>query len=667
MSYVAQIFDPLGLVGPTVAKAKLFMQCLWALKTPNNERYEWDQPLPPKLQQQWKEFHTTIDLLREVRVPRFTSVIDAVSIELHFFADASNKAYGTCCYVRAQSTSEVGVKLLASKSKLSPLAARHTIARLELCAAHLSTQLYKKVASSLKTVPPAFFWSDSTTVIQWLRSSPGRWKTFVANRVSQIQATTTIERWNHVAGSDNPADDISRGLDPADLLNKTRWWNGPSWLKLSPDQWPAGITSAAESSEVTHETRKIPIVAMTSVHLSFNDELFSRYSSFSALRRTVAWSLRYLQALRDRAIARRCFPEKINKPALSKSATTPLNSEELQSADRMLCRLAQRESFPEEHSDLSAGMLVSKCSPLKWLKAYIDEFELIRVGGRLHNADLSEQTKHPIVLCAKHPLARLLAVQYHNTLLHAGPQLMLASLRQKFWILGARNLVRGVYHQCITCFRSKSNLIQQTVADLPVSRVTPTRPFSGASHAPHQVYRMLKQDNEDRNQIFSWCANNEIRWKFIPARAPHFGGLWEAAVKSAKTHLLKEIGKTSLSYEDLLTLLAQVEMCLNSRPVTPLSSEPTDLEALTPGHFLVGSNLQAVPEFSSSNVPKNRLEHYEQTQRHPQRIWSRWYPEYLQQLQSRAMQGCQTPNRVKTGQIVVIKDDCLPLAQWPTQ
>nr|XP_029709443.1 uncharacterized protein LOC115255457 [Aedes albopictus] len=100
--------------------------------------------------------------------------------------------------------------------------------RLELCAAHLSTQLYQKVASALKTVPPAYFWSDSTTVIQWLRSSPGRWKTFVANRVSQIQAATPFDKWNHVAGADNPADDISRGLDPSDLLTKERWWTGPA-------------------------------------------------------------------------------------------------------------------------------------------------------------------------------------------------------------------------------------------------------------------------------------------------------------------------------------------------------------------------------------------------------------------------------------------------------
>nr|XP_029709473.1 uncharacterized protein LOC109417556 [Aedes albopictus] len=245
--------------------------------------------------------------------------------------------------------------------------------------------LYQKVASALKTVPPAYYWSDSTTVIQWLRSSPGRWKTFVANRVSQIQAATPIDKWNHVAGADNPADDISRGLDPSDLLIKERWWTGPAWLKLSPEQWPAGALPAAEPPEFVQEIRKAPVVAMTSVQITFAEELFSRYSSFSKLRRTVAWCLRYLQTLRDRAITRRRDQTSLVAPRNPSAPSQPLNSDELHSADRIIVRLAQRESFPDEYSNLSAGVLVSKSSPLKWLKAYVDEFGLIRVGGRLSN------------------------------------------------------------------------------------------------------------------------------------------------------------------------------------------------------------------------------------------------------------------------------------------
>ncbi|XP_065090831.1 uncharacterized protein LOC135711805 [Ochlerotatus camptorhynchus] len=282
------------------------------------------------------------------------------------------------------------------------------------------------------------------------------------------------------------------------------------------------------------------------------------------------------------------------------SSVLPLNAAELQYAEQLLCRLAQRDSFTEELSDLSNGDRVAKSSALKWLTPFVDEDGTLRVGGRLRNAALSDVIKYPIALSAKHPLAALLTSSYHVRLLHAGPQLLLATLRQKFWILGGRNLVKSVYHQCHTCFRSKPTLVQQSTADLPVSRVSPTHPFSvcgldycgpfyvksairkrgptkvyvaifvcfstravhielvsdltttaflaalrrlvtrrgkvvelhsdnattfkGASHTLNRIYRMLKVETSDREQIFDWFSSNEISWKFIPPRAPQVSG-----------------------------------------------------------------------------------------------------------------------------------------------
>ncbi|XP_062714093.1 uncharacterized protein LOC134290886 [Aedes albopictus] len=743
MSYIAQIFDPLGLLGPVIAKAKLFMQRLWALKQ-DSVSCEWDSPLPDKLQQEWKLFHTTLSILSEVRVPRLVISPDSDSIQLHFFADASSVAYGACCFVRTESTNGIQVRLLTSKSKVAPLSTHHTIARLELCAALLATQLCKKVEASLKITPPAYFWSDSSTVLQWLRASPTRWKTFVANRVSKIQNTTCIDHWRHIAGSENPADDISRGLNPADIHNSSRWWQGPSWLTLAPDCWPKTIIDEANSPAASEEGRKLPVVAMTAAQTTFCGDLFSRYSRYDKLRRVVAVCSRYLHCLKERAQLRRSGSHTAtlsvgNRP--KPPPIPPLTTAELQHTEHLLCRLAQHETFAEEFSDLANGDRVAKSSALKWLKPFIDEDGTLRVGGRLRNAALSIANKHPIVLSAKHPLSALLASSLHVSLLHAGPQLLLATLRQKFWILGGRNLVKSVFHQCHTCFRSKPTLVQQSTADLPVSRVSPTRPFSvcgvdycgpfyvksavrnrgptkvyvaifvcfstkavhielvsdlstpaflaalrrlvarrgrivelhsdnattfkGASHALNRVYRMLKVEAADRQQIFDWCSGNEITWKFTPTRAPHFGGLWEAAVKSAKTHLLKVIGNINIAYEDLLTLLAQVEMCLNSRPLTPIPEDPGDLDVLTPGHFLVGSNMQAVPESNWKETADNGLDHWELTQKHLQQIWSRWYPEYLQQLQSRATKGCNPPVTIEVGAIVIIKEDNVPPANWP--
>lgn len=99
LSYIAQIFDPLGLLGPVTTKAKLFMQRLWSLKR-DGISCEWDSPLPEKLQSEWKQFHTTLHILGEVCAPRLVLSSGAVNIQLHFFADASTVAYGACCYLR---------------------------------------------------------------------------------------------------------------------------------------------------------------------------------------------------------------------------------------------------------------------------------------------------------------------------------------------------------------------------------------------------------------------------------------------------------------------------------------------------------------------------------------------------------------------------------------
>ncbi|XP_053686921.1 uncharacterized protein LOC128736463 [Sabethes cyaneus] len=731
MSYIARIFDPLGLVGPIITVAKLFMQRLWALKMHDGNSYEWDRPLPSRLQSEWKQFHGTLDVITNVRIPRFVSLVNAATIQLHFFSDASEKAYGACCYVRSESAGIVRVHLLTSKSKVVHLSKPQTIPRLELCAASLSASLFKKVEHSLKISHSAqvYFWTDSLTVLQWLRCSPSRWKTFVANRVSSIQATTEAYTWNHVAGMCNPADAISRGVNPSEILDHPLWWHGPQWLSLPPTQWPVTDLPAPNPIVMPEARSNVVAIPVVSTDKPFAEELFSRFSSFTKLRRTIAYCMRYFRALRA------C------KQQTKLDPFETLSTVDLQEADIALCRLAQREMFPNELANLSSNKRVSQSSPLTWLNPILTKEGIIRVGGRLSNANIPDDAKHPIVLRANHRLSMLIVEFYHRSLLHAGPQLTLATIRQRFWLLNGRNLVRRVYHQCHTCFRCRPTLVQQSMADLPSSRVTPARPFSvsgidycgpvylkspvrnrapvkayiaifvcfatravhielvsdlstqaflaalrrfvarrgkpceihsdngtafkGAANELHRIFEMWKVNLNDRRQILNWLMDNEIKWCFIPPRAPHFGGLWEAAVKSAKTHLLREIGTTNVPQEDMCTLLAQIEMCLNSRPLTPLPNDPSDLAVLTPGHFLIGTSFQSVPERSIQHVPDNRLSHWEVTQKRFQRIWSRWYPEYLQQLQSRATKGCKQPVSIEPGRIVIIKDDNLPPLQWP--
>lgn len=736
LSCVSQIFDPLGLVGPVVCKAKLMMQQAWCVKDENGKQYDWDKPLPMKLQNAWKLFHQNIHLLNKLRIPRYIFGSNAQEYELHFFGDASEKAYGACCYVRVVSNNEIRSNLLVSKSKVAPISTRHTIARLELCAALLCIRLLPKVTAAMRCSPTRImFWTDSTTVLQWLQATPARWKTFVANRTSQILEASDVSQWHHVPGTDNPADDISRGMDPSELSLSSRWWFGPSWLSDTSDKWPSNPINNIDMSVVNEECQNSTIVAMATVASSFCDKLFTRYSEFSKLLRAVVYYRRFIVYLQHRRDKKKIcdYPKGL--------FSAWLTTEELKAAEKRLCSLHQQQMYPEELHALKGKRGIPRSSPLRWVNPILLDDGLIHVGGRLRNANIPAETKHSMILSSKHPLTLLLVRDCHSKLLHAGPQLMLATLRQKYWILGARDLIRNTYHRCITCFKKKPSFITQPIADLPSNRVQPTRPFAisgvdycgpffvkfntrrsvprkvyiaifvcfstravhievvsdlstaafiaalqrfisrrgrvdqlhsdngtafkGAAHQLHELYAMLKVDDKARETIFNWCAINEITWKFIPPRAPQFGGLWEAAVKSVKTHLLKELGTTPIIYEDFMTLCTQIEMCLNSRPLTPIPTETDDIEVLTPGHFLVGSSLQMVPEANLTNVPDNRLSHWQHTQKLLQSIWSRWYPEYLQQLQGRTSKKRHPAVNIDIGRVVIVKEDNIPPAQWP--
>ncbi|XP_053698734.1 uncharacterized protein LOC128745682 [Sabethes cyaneus] len=256
LSRIAKLFDPLGLVGPVVLIAKIFMQTLWTLRDENGKPWEWDRELPQLMIERWNSYRSQLSLLNDLRIDRFISCSNPSSLELHLFSDASQMAYGCCCYIRSvNSSGETKVALLTSRSKVSPLA-QQTIPRLELCAAQMAAEMYTKVQSALRFTGRTFFWVDSKIVLSWLKASPTSWTTFVANRVSRIQQSTQDCKWNYVPGTDNPADHISRGLLPIDLLHNEVWWEGPKWLRKESESWPLQTVELSGDAEVLKEARK---------------------------------------------------------------------------------------------------------------------------------------------------------------------------------------------------------------------------------------------------------------------------------------------------------------------------------------------------------------------------------------------------------------------------
>ncbi len=159
------------------------------------------------------------------------------------------------------------------------------------------------------------------------------------------------------------------------------------------------------------------------------------------------------------------------------------------------------------------------------------------------------------------------------------------------------------------------------------------------------------------------CSSQHITWHFNPAGAPHFGGLWEAGVRSIKHHLKRVMGSRLLTYEEMLTLVCQIEAILNSRPLVPASSSPSDLEALTPSHFLVGEPLTAIPESNLTNLREGHLDRWQLLQQRQQLFWRRWSQEFITRLQQRP-KWCQVQPELKVGNMVIVKDERMPPLKW---
>ncbi|XP_057660737.1 uncharacterized protein LOC130896573 [Diorhabda carinulata] len=187
--------------------------------------------------------------------------------------------------------------------------------------------------------------------------------------------------------------------------------------------------------------------------------------------------------------------------------------------------------------------------------------------------------------------------------------------------------------------------------------------FLGARNQLRELYKHF-QKNEFSDAIQNYLTQNETQWKFIPPRSPHWGGIWEAAIKSAKYHIARLIGLTKLTFEQFSTILSQIEAILNSRPLSALCNDPSDFQYLTSGDFLIGSSLTAYPEKDLTHAPENRLKFWQQCAKTQQLFWKRWSVDYLNRLQNRP-KWLKTYENLQTNDLVLLKEENVPPLNWP--
>ncbi|XP_036345845.1 uncharacterized protein LOC118755102 [Rhagoletis pomonella] len=230
LATIARFYDPLGLLGPTLTRAKILLQRMW------RDKLAWDESLPHSLDTAWSTFCEDFVNIQHSSFPRYV-LQPGAALEIHAFCDASLEAYGACVYARSTKDNNVQLQLLCSKARVAPLKTL-TVPKLELSAAALLAQLVGQIAK-MKVFDCRFYcWSNSSIVLSWLQEESSKFNVFVANRICAIQELTQGMTWHYVPTAMNPADILSKGAAPRELLQSALWMHGPIFLHKAEISWP---------------------------------------------------------------------------------------------------------------------------------------------------------------------------------------------------------------------------------------------------------------------------------------------------------------------------------------------------------------------------------------------------------------------------------------------
>ena len=680
---VSRIYDPLGVLTPFTILFKILFRRLCV------EKVDWDQPLMGELLLQWQGLLDSLKRVQTIAIPRcyFNGSGEKESCNLVGFCDASRQAYAAVVYLRIQTTSGCSMRFIAAKSRVAPLQ-EQTIPRLELLGALLLSRLMVNIASALNselTLNAPVCYTDSKVVLFWIQRCDKEWRQFVENRIREIRHLISVEAWRHCPGKDNPADLPSRGVDLSVIISDPLWLKGPDFLCDSPIDDNLTLEEAVFNecmSELKAKDRPQLQEAYNFLVMRGPENLinYERFSSLRRLLRTTAYVLKFVKA---KKIKTRISREVLN---------AELDGADLAVAELYCIQACQRVSVHKKKFE----------EWTKQFGLYLDDANLWRCKGRLSCADLPEATKHPIFLPSGHYFTTLLILDCHQRVMHGGIKETLTELRARFWVVKGRSLVRKVLRQCVRCMRYNGRPYSApNPPPLPHFWVNASPPFSsiGVDYAgplyikgagnkvwialftccvTHAIHLELIPDMitetfircfrrftcrrgtptrivSDNSKTFKaarkelariqadpiikdYFAQLRVCWSFSVAKAPWWGGFYERLVGSVKRCLKKVVGNARLTFDELLTVIVEVEGTLNSRLLTYVAADDVQ-EPLTPAHLLTGYRLLGLPDphsvleqdadFVVSGDRSSITTRMEYTRCLLRHFWKRWRSEYL--------------------------------------
>ena len=647
------IFDPLGILLPTLNRAKLFLASLHKMN-----HLKWDSKIDVSLQREWRNIAKQFNSAVEVTIPRYVGDYSS-TYTLLAFTDANKHFYGTVIYLQDCATNKIS--FLLSKNRLISHDSSHSIPVLELLALAFGVEVAHNVSVELTTafcpvnIVGIKVYTDSTIALNWLSSKTTKFHKIERKGVLINNALEKIVKltekcpmsFNHVDGTANPADFVTRSTSTKVLL-KSNFYTGfvkeENTIKfpLSNDgkeQFSMSVHSVLSNS--VEEDCVIP---------------FAKYASFKKLCRILHFARKYIYNLKKRV--------KLRKPEWFPS----LSSEDYSyiSSVNEIIRTSQQISY--------SNIMQSFTDPTRQPDPLISQLNLsldnglLRVKGKCAKQQSRNGYKFPILLHKNSKLTRLLILDYHATLGHAGIYKVLNLIRERFWIPCGYITVKKILNKCVICRKVHGRPIAINQNNYKEYRINPSRfPFRDVAidfigfnirndvNVKQKIDVLIitclftrainlipcaRSDSECfleafQTHIFRYgipqfilsdngsqiVGSVKLIQKFMedvnvknflternikplefapyPSGASYLGGVVESLVKQVKNLMYVSMGKRLLTYSKFCLFVNECIMLVNKRPIAfknSLSNNMTDqsVSPITPELLLHGYEIPSI-------------------------------------------------------------------------
>ena len=715
----SRFYDPMGYVSPVTIRFKMLFRDLCV------SMIGWDEPLSGELLKKWNALVSNFQgaALSMPRCYSWSSEQDIQGCDLFGFCDASSQAYAAIVYIRVEINAGKSVEFVVSKTRVGPTKGI-TIPRLELLSALLLAKLISNVLVALDNevkFDSITCFTDSKVALYWVTGMDKEWKPFVQNRVNEIRRLVPPDCWRHCPGQENPADIPSRGISPTELSKSLLWRHGPNWL-VHPTDVLHGNEGNSVMPELCLEELKIKQGDVTHTLLN-SDEIVDlgcvmdckNFSKLSTLLRVTAYVIKSIRVLKS----------KIKK--IETSVPTELSAADVAEVESLWVVEVQGLLSKDKNFDMwkkqfglfSDGDKIWRCkgrlgnANLPYCTKYpallpkhhhltvlIIRDAHVRVMHNGVKETLTQVRSKYWVIQGRQIVRQVLLKcsicrRYEGSLQPAPQPPPLPQFRiqeepaftccgvdfagplfvktqglvaeKKVWIcLYTCSVVRAVHLDLVPNMTADAFL--QSFRRFTARRGFPRRMVLDNGKTFKSADKIIRSvlTHPDVKQYSSSIG---LQWYFNLEKAPWWGGLFERMIKSMKRCLRKTVGRAKLSYDELLTTLAEVEMILNSRPLSYISSDDSE-EPLTPSHLVMGRRVLNLLDYVlcynededftvSRDVLTKRMKHLSRVLSH---FWKRWRDEYLLLLRDchRYSKGSEVTRELSQGDIMLMRDDGKP-------